>query len=129
MRAPGSAVPRGGQNIAGVSSMTPIVSAILAGSYLRAAAMRLIAIGVIAIASPLAAVRAQPADDPASRHLYNTGGVHNDVGCKPPSTCLYKRAPGEPTDPLYSAWWSSDWTMYRVFQNYDKFPPPYASPP
>ena len=72
---------------------------------------------------------AQPADDPASRHVYDTGGVHNDLNCVPASKCIYPRKPGEPTDPLYPAWWSSAWTMYRVFQNYDKFPPPYASPP
>jgi hypothetical protein len=95
----------------------------------QTAAMLLAAACVIAIVSPLAAARAQQGDDPASRHLYNTGGVHNDVGCNPPSKCIYKRAAGEPTDPLYPAWWSSEWTMYRVFQNYDKFPPPYASPP
>jgi hypothetical protein len=68
-------------------------------------------------------------DDPASRHVYFTGGVHNDKDCIPVSKCIYQRKPGEPTNPLYPAWWSSDWIMYRVFNNYDKFPPPYASPP
>jgi hypothetical protein len=68
-------------------------------------------------------------DDMASRHVYYTGGVHNDKGCTPPATCLHPRKPGEPTDPIYPAWWTSEWTMYRVFQNYDTFPPPYASPP
>jgi hypothetical protein len=68
-------------------------------------------------------------DDPASRHVYFTGGVHNDKGCQPPAKCLYPRKPGEPTNPLYPVWWSSDWLMYRVLKDYDKFPPPYASPP
>jgi hypothetical protein len=80
------------------------------------------------VAGPLAAVRAAD-DDPASRHVYFTGGVHNDKDCMPAATCIYQRKPGEPTDPLYPSWWTSDWIMYRVFNNYDKFPPPYASPP
>jgi hypothetical protein len=67
--------------------------------------------------------------DPASRHVYYTGGVHNDKDCVPASKCIYERKPGEPSDPLYPVWWSSDWLMYRVFNNYGKFPPPYASPP
>lgn len=69
------------------------------------------------------------ADSPDSLHTYYTGGVHNDKDCIPPRKCIYPRKPGEPTDPHYPAWWISDWTMYRVFNNYDKFPPPYASPP
>src|SRR4051812_37259627 len=87
---------------------------------------------VLSLAAPLVAQESRPRaakDDPASRHLYDTGGVHNDVGCVPPSKCVYKRAAGEPTDPLYPAWWSSHWDMYRVFRNYDKFPPPYDNPP
>jgi hypothetical protein len=72
---------------------------------------------------------ARAADDPASRHVYYTGGVHNDKDCSPPSKCIYRRQKGEPTNPLYPVWWSTDWVMYRVFKNYDKFPPPYASPP
>jgi hypothetical protein len=87
---------------------------------------------VLSLAAPLVARESRPRpakDDPASRHLYDTGGVHNDVGCVPPSKCVYKRTAGEPTDPLYPAWWSSHWDMYRVFRNYDKFPPPYANPP
>ncbi|ROZ76207.1 hypothetical protein [Ramlibacter sp. WS9] len=65
----------------------------------------------------------------SARHTYYTGGVHNDKNCKPPSKCIYPRKAGEPTDPLYPKWWTSEWTMYRVFNNYDKYPPPYASPP
>lgn len=76
-----------------------------------------------------AAASAKAQDDPASRHLYYTNGVHNDIGCTPPSKCIAKRKPGEPSDPQYPAWWTSEWTMYRVFKNYKKFPPPYASPP
>ena len=86
----------------------------------------------LALPAPLAAQgsRSKAAqDDPASRHLYATGGVHNNVGCVPPAKCVYTRKAGEPTDPLYPAWWSSHWDMYWVFQNYDKFPPPYSNPP
>lgn len=79
--------------------------------------------------SPAPAARKAAQDDPALRHLYFTNGVHNDVGCVPASKCIAERKPGEPGDPLYPAWWTSEWTMYRVFQNYDRFPPPYASPP
>jgi hypothetical protein len=97
---------------------------------MRALAVLTTGLAAVWFASPISGARAQaPADDPASRHLYATGGVHNDVGCIPPSSCIYQRKPSEPTNPLYPVWWSSDWTMYRVFQNYDKFPPPYASPP
>ena len=77
-----------------------------------------------------AAHAASAADKEASaRHTYYTGGTHNDKGCKPPQKCVYTRAPGEPTDPQFPKWWTSRWTMYRVFSNYDKYPPPYASPP
>lgn len=70
-----------------------------------------------------------PAQTPAQRHIYYTGGVHNDLGCLPPTRCVYPRKPGEPGDPLYPEQWVSTWTMYRVFARYDAFPPPYASPP
>jgi len=70
-----------------------------------------------------------PGTSPRALHTYYTGGVHNDVGCVPASKCVYPRAPGQPTNPEYPAWWSSEWTMYRVFEGYEQFPPPYASPP
>ncbi|MES2939040.1 MAG: hypothetical protein V4864_15245 [Pseudomonadota bacterium] len=73
---------------------------------------------------------ATPEEKAASaRHTYYTGGVHNDKRCKPESKCVYPRKAGEPTDPQYPTWWTSEWTMYRVFSNFDKYPPPYASPP
>lgn len=83
------------------------------------------------LALPAYAQDVASANDSAAsaRHTYYTGGVHNDKGCLPPKNCVYKRAPGEPLDPLYPRWWTSEWTMYRVFKNYDKYPPPYASPP
>lgn len=114
---------------------------------LRGAALFTIAsLGLASIASAeeAAPVKAPPAahaaapgkeakkplkDDPALRHLYFTNGVHNEIGCTPPSKCVAERKPGEPSDPQYPAFWTSEWTMYRVFKDYEKFPPPYASPP
>lgn len=68
------------------------------------------------------------ADNPD--HIYYTQGAHNDLDCdKSKNYCVADRHQGEPSDPQYPQWWISDWKMYRVFQNYDKFPPPYSSPP
>jgi len=47
--------------------------------------------------SPFGVARAAD-DDPASRHVYSTGGVHNDKDCVPASKCIYRRKPGEPTN-------------------------------
>lgn len=66
---------------------------------------------------------------PATRHEYFTHGVHNQVGCDPVESCIAERDDKDPPDPVYPKWWVSDWTMYRVFNNYQKFPPPYSSPP
>lgn len=88
-----------------------------------------ILLSLASLRGSLAADDSDPSDAAASRHLYYTGGVHTDAGCTPAQKCIYERKPGEPTDPLYPAWWSSDWIMYRVFQNFEKFAPPYASPP
>ncbi len=67
-----------------------------------------------------------------SKYIYPTRTVHNNdcqdsenIGDK----CLAERHPGEPSDPQFPKWWISDWTMYRVFNQYDQFPPPYTSPP
>jgi hypothetical protein len=72
--------------------------------------------------------RAQQPDN-----VYSTYGVHNppaDSPCANPD-CVYVRGPNEPTDPRYPAYWSSNWTMYRVFNRYAEFSPPYdrAPPP
>ncbi|NER47498.1 MAG: hypothetical protein F6J92_12500 [Symploca sp. SIO1A3] len=61
-------------------------------------------------------------------HLYFSNGVHNNVGCED-SCCVPPRKQTDPSDPQYPKWWVSDWTMYRVFNNYKQFPPPYDSPP
>jgi hypothetical protein len=78
------------------------------------------------LSAPWAAAQ-QPED------VYATYGVHNppaDSPCANPS-CIYVRAPNEPTDPRYPDYWSSNWTMYRVFSGYIENPPPYdrAPPP
>lgn len=66
---------------------------------------------------------------PAELHYYATGGVHNTKSCVPAEKCIAQRNPGEPSDPQYPAAWTSEWTMYRIFNNADKFEPPYSSPP
>ena len=49
--------------------------------------------------------------------VYQTYGVHNPPDVSPCAypTCIYKRAPGEPTDPQYPAYWTSHWDMYRIY--------------
>ncbi len=89
----------------------------------------LLSVAGAACAASLPANPDGPKSPAALRHYYFTNGVHNDKGCHPPQKCLYPRKDGEPSDPLFPDYWSSEWTMYRVFQNYDKFPPPYAMPP
>ena len=67
----------------------------------------------------------QPSD------VYSTYGVHNppsDSPCTYP-TCVYTRDPSQPTDPHYPDYWSSNWTMYRVFNGYVDNPPPYDGAP
>ena len=71
----------------------------------------------------------KPKDDPAQRHIYFTNGVHNEFQCNPPSICVADRKAGDPSNPIYPQWWTSEWTMYRVFNNYEKYPPPYSNPP
>ena len=63
----------------------------------------------------------------AQNDIYSTYGVHNAPDVSPCSSkdCIYKRSAGEPTDPAYPPYWTSNWTMYRVFNNYAKFGLPY----
>ncbi|UMZ11433.1 hypothetical protein I9018_28835 [Pseudomonas sp. MPFS] len=68
--------------------------------------------------------------DQSSDNVYFTMGVHNDKGCTIANNyCVAKRKTGEPSDPSFPATWISDWTMYRVFNNYKDNPPPYSNPP
>ena len=67
----------------------------------------------------------QPSD------VYATYGVHNPPSDSPCTfrSCVYTREPGQPTDPRYPDYWSSNWTMYRVFNGYVENPPPYDGVP
>ncbi|WP_299495717.1 hypothetical protein [uncultured Shewanella sp.] len=71
--------------------------------------------------------QSQPNIDDA---VYPTHGVHNDKGCNILNNhCIAKRNKGDPTDPLFPSQWISDWTMFRVFKNFEENPPPYTNPP
>lgn len=63
--------------------------------------------------------------------VYQTYGVHNPPDVSPCARrdCRYPRGRGEPVDPQYPEYWSSRWTMYRVFNNYQDHPPPYRGRP
>jgi len=69
-----------------------------------------------------------PAEDGA---VYQTYGVHNAPDISPCTNrdCVYRRAEGEPVDPIYPEYWVSDWTMYRVFNKYAEYSPPYNGAP
>ncbi|MCX8476737.1 MAG: hypothetical protein MT490_13135 [Sphingomonas sp.] len=68
---------------------------------------------------------------PAHAQVYQTYGAHNPAEASPcqVKNCVYPRGPGEPADPIWPEYWQSDWTMYRVFNGYDKYPPPYPGAP
>lgn len=63
--------------------------------------------------------------------IFPTYGVHNPPEYSPCATpdCLYRRGPGEPSDPLYPEYWTAHWTMYRVYEGYQEHPPPYDGEP
>ncbi len=96
--------------------------------------------GVLALISGLflltacnSAEEADPNEEPDIDQgaVYQTYGVHND-GTSPPCTnddCTYPRGEGEPENPIYPDYWVSDWTMYRVYNNYVDNPPPYPGRP
>ncbi|MBC2655586.1 hypothetical protein H7A76_09075 [Pseudomonas sp. MSSRFD41] len=84
---------------------------------------------LLAAATLLCASQAVLADQNGDNVYFNMG-VHNTKGCTAlNNNCIAKRKAGEPTDPQFPATWISDWTMYRVTNNYEKNPPPYSSPP
>ncbi|MCH9697535.1 MAG: hypothetical protein K0U68_05465 [Gammaproteobacteria bacterium] len=60
--------------------------------------------------------------------VYQTKGVHNSCYCGP-DKCIEKRMLTDPSDPKYPEHWVSNWTMFRVFNNYENNLPPYANPP
>ncbi len=63
--------------------------------------------------------------------VYPTYGVHNPPQYSPCASpdCLYARKPNEPSDPIYPLYFSAKWTMYRVFNKYADYPPPYDGKP
>ena len=67
----------------------------------------------------------------AHAQVYQTYGTHNPPGHSPCQSkdCVYKRAKGEPADPVWPDHWQSSWTMYRVFRHYAEFSPPYPGRP
>jgi hypothetical protein len=75
------------------------------------------------------AAAALAADQPDN--VYQTYGVHNPAGDSPCAdpTCVYKREPGQPSDPRYPEYWTSNWNMYRVFNGSVQNPPPYDGAP
>jgi hypothetical protein len=84
------------------------------------------AIGLALLA--LSATGPAAADDQPAYQTYGTHNAPKDSPCANPD-CVYVRGPGEPTDPAYPAYWSSNWTMYRVFQGYADNAPPYDKAP
>jgi len=89
---------------------------------------------MLALAASLAACATSPQkklEKETADNVYATYGVHNNAYGDECATadCTYQRKPGEPTNPTFPIYWSSGWTMYRVFNNYDKYPPPYDGKP
>jgi hypothetical protein len=76
---------------------------------------------------------APSAATPPTSPVYPTYGVHNPPEYSPCAApdCLYGRGPGEPSDPILPLYWTAKWKMYRVYNQYAEYPPPYdcAPPP
>ena len=53
-------------------------------------------------------------------NVYSTYSMHHPPSDSPCtfSSCLDTREPRQPTDTRYRAYWSSNWTMYGVFNGY-----------
>lgn len=68
---------------------------------------------------------------PAEAQVYQTYGTHNPPSGSPCTRpdCTYPRQPGQPPDPRWPDYWQSDWTMYRVYNHYQDYPPPYPGKP
>jgi hypothetical protein len=86
---------------------------------------------VLLLGFTLACSHATKLTTAANDPVYQTYGVHNPADVSPCAypDCQYVRGPGEPANPLYPEYWTSAWTMYRVFNNYADNPPPYAGKP
>jgi hypothetical protein len=89
---------------------------------------------LLALALGLAACTHESSPQPASKvsgAVYATYGVHNPPNVSPCAypDCRYTRTHGEPPDPQYPPYWTSRWTMYRVYNQYAQYPPPYNGKP
>ena len=59
-----------------------------------------------------------------------TYGVHNPPSASPCAADLRLSRPArQPSDPQYPHFWQSRWTMYRVYNNYQRHMPPYDGRP
>jgi hypothetical protein len=68
-----------------------------------------LAVGAICLQMLAAAGVGVAADIPGD--VFPTYGVHNDAHADlcAQANCLYRRAKGEPSDPVYPKYWSSRW--------------------
>ncbi|NRD52832.1 hypothetical protein [Corallococcus exiguus] len=86
---------------------------------------------LLLIGAGAACTQSAARSDPVPDDVYATYGVHNSAhsdACAN-SKCDYTREPGRPSDPLYPEYWSSNWKMYRVYNNHEAHPPPYDGKP
>jgi hypothetical protein len=84
----------------------------------------------LALGSFLALAASAAAQQPDN--VYETYGAHNPPADSPGCAnkdCIYHRAPGEPSNPHFPEYWTSDWIMYRVFNKFADYPPPYPGRP
>jgi hypothetical protein len=74
---------------------------------------------------------APSAATPSIPPVYPTYGVHNPPQYSPCAApdCLYGRGPGEPSDPILPLYWTAKWKMYRVYNRYAEYLPPYEGAP
>lgn len=97
----------------------------------RLASASLLAVSLALAGSAAKAGSAGQAGSNIPGPVYQTYGVHNPPSASPcaPPTCVYHRTRGQPADPLYPPFWQSRWTMYRVYNNYQRHLPPYDGRP
>jgi rubrerythrin len=84
-------------------------------------------------AGPVYEYRSAQVSEPKPKQpvVFPTYGVHNPPEFSPCkyADCIYPRGPGEPSNPLYPEYWTAKWTMYRVYNQFAEYPPPYDGKP
>jgi hypothetical protein len=97
---------------------------------MRASLMPACVAGALLLAGAALPAAADTDSGPVSP-VYSTRGIHNPAAYSncDPADCLVGRAQGEPSDPLYPAYWTASWNMYVVTNHYDKYSPPYDGKP